>query len=39
VSFAPGDAAATAHAHSARLYTGNASDLTGFDHFIEVVAV
>lgn len=31
--------AATAHAHSARLYTRNASDLTGIKHLVEVVAV
>jgi hypothetical protein len=31
--------AATAHAHSARLYTRNASDLVGADSLIEVVAV
>jgi toxin FitB len=31
--------AATAHAHSARLYTRNASDLTGVEHLIEVMAV
>ncbi|MPZ67800.1 MAG: PIN domain-containing protein [Pseudonocardiaceae bacterium] len=31
--------AATAHAHSARLYTRNASDLAGPDRLIEVVAV
>ncbi len=31
--------AATAHAHSARLYTRNAADLVGADDLIEVVAV
>ena len=31
--------AATAHAHSARLYTRNARDLTGIEHLIEIVAV
>ncbi|MGA9308847.1 MAG: type II toxin-antitoxin system VapC family toxin [Pseudonocardiaceae bacterium] len=31
--------AATAHAHSARLYTRNASDLVGADSLIEVVPV
>ena len=31
--------AATAHAHSARLYTKNANDLVGIEHIIEVVAV
>jgi len=31
--------AATAHAHSARLYTRNASDLIGVDSLIEVVSV
>lgn len=31
--------AATAHAHSARLYTRNAGDLAGFEHLIEIVAV
>ena len=31
--------AATAHAHSARLYTRNARDLTGIDDLIEIVAV
>lgn len=31
--------AATAHAHSARLYTRNPGDLTGVDSIIEVVAV
>ncbi|MGH3544462.1 MAG: type II toxin-antitoxin system VapC family toxin [Mycobacteriales bacterium] len=31
--------AATAHAHSARLYTRNASDFTGIDDLVEVVAV
>jgi len=31
--------AATARAHSARLYTRNAKDLVGVDHLIEIVAV
>lgn len=31
--------AATAHAHSARLYTRNASDLVGLESLIDVVAV
>ncbi|MGH3980847.1 MAG: type II toxin-antitoxin system VapC family toxin [Pseudonocardiaceae bacterium] len=31
--------AATAHAHSARLYTRNASDLAGTDELVEVVPV
>ena len=31
--------AATAHAHDARLYTRNASDLTGADELVEVVPV
>ena len=31
--------AATAHAHSARLYTRNAGDLTGIEHLIEIVSV
>lgn len=31
--------AATAHAHSARLYTRNADDLRGVDELVEVVAV
>jgi toxin FitB len=31
--------AATAHAHSARLYTRNPSDLAGIEDLIEVVAV
>ena len=31
--------AATAHAHSARLYTRNAQDLAGLEHLIEIVAV
>ena len=31
--------AATAHAHSARLYTRNARDLVGIEHLIEIVAV
>lgn len=31
--------AATAHAHSARLYTRNAGDLAGVEHLIEIVAV
>ncbi len=31
--------AATAHAHSARLYTRNAKDLTGIEHLIEIVSV
>ena len=31
--------AATAHAHSARLYTRNAGDLAGIDHLLEIVPV
>lgn len=31
--------AATAHAHSARLYTRNASDLLGIEDLIEIVSV
>jgi predicted nucleic acid-binding protein len=31
--------AATAHAHSARLYTRNAADLVGIEHLVEIVAV
>lgn len=31
--------AATAHAHSARLYTRNAGDLVGADTLVEVIAV
>ena len=31
--------AATAHAHSARLYTRNARDLAGIEHLIEIIAV
>ena len=31
--------AATAHAHGARLYTRNATDLAGLDHLVEIVAV
>lgn len=31
--------AATAHAHSARLYTRNADDLRGIDELVDVVAV
>lgn len=31
--------AATAHAHSARLYTRNADDLVGLEHLVEVVPV
>jgi predicted nucleic acid-binding protein len=31
--------AATAHAHSARLYTRNAEDLAGIEDLIEIVAV
>lgn len=31
--------AATAHAHSARLYTRNADDLTGLEQLVEIVAV
>jgi predicted nucleic acid-binding protein len=31
--------AATAHAHSARLYTRDARDLAGIEHLIEIVAV
>lgn len=30
--------AATAHAHSARLYTRNPSDLAGIQHLVEIVA-
>jgi len=29
--------AATAHAHAARLYTRNASDLVGIEHLVEIV--
>lgn len=29
--------AATAHAHAARLYTRNASDLAGIEHLVEIV--
>lgn len=29
--------AATAHAHSARLYTRNAADLAGVEHLVEIV--
>ena len=31
--------AATAHAHSARLYTRNAGDLVGLEHLVEIVSV
>ncbi len=31
--------AATAHAHSARLYTRNAGDLVGLEHLVEIVPV
>lgn len=31
--------AATAHAHGARLYTRNASDLVGIEHLIDMVSV
>lgn len=31
--------AATAHAHSARLYTRNAGDFTGLDDLVEVVSI
>ncbi len=31
--------AATAHAHGARLYTRNASDLVGIEHLIDIAAV
>jgi predicted nucleic acid-binding protein len=31
--------AATAHAHSARLYTNNAGDLAGIEHLIEIIPV
>jgi predicted nucleic acid-binding protein len=31
--------AATAHAHSARLYTRNAGDLAGVEHLLEIVPV
>ena len=31
--------AATAHAHGARLYTRNATDLEGVDHLVEVTSV
>ena len=31
--------AATAHAHSARLYTRNADDLTGLEQLVEIVAI
>lgn len=31
--------AATAHAHSARLYTRNAADFVGIEHLVEIVAV
>jgi hypothetical protein len=31
--------AATAHAHSARLYTRNADDLVGLDNLVEIVPV
>lgn len=31
--------AATAHAHSARLYTRNAGDLAGIEHLIDIVPV
>jgi hypothetical protein len=31
--------AATAHAHSARLYTRNSDDLVGIEHLVEIVAI
>jgi len=31
--------AATAHAHSARLYTRNPRDLTGVEHLVDIVSV
>jgi predicted nucleic acid-binding protein len=31
--------AATAHAHSARLYTRNAADLAGIEHLVDIVPV
>jgi hypothetical protein len=31
--------AATAHAHSARLYTRNAQDFAGIEHLVEIVSV
>ena len=31
--------AATAHAHAARLYTRNATDLVGIEHLVDIVAV
>jgi toxin FitB len=31
--------AATAHAHSARLYTRNPADLIGIEHLVEIVSV
>lgn len=31
--------AATAHAHSARVYTRNAGDLVGIEHLVEIVPV
>jgi hypothetical protein len=31
--------AATAHAHSARLYTRNASDLVGLENLVEIVSI
>lgn len=31
--------AATAHAHSARLYTRNAGDLAGIEHLVEIISV
>jgi predicted nucleic acid-binding protein len=31
--------AATAHAHSARLYTRNAHDLSGLEDLVEIVSV
>ena len=31
--------AATAHAHAARLYTRNASDLVGIEHLVDIVSV
>ena len=31
--------AATAHAHTARLYTRNAADLVGIEHLVDIVAV
>ena len=31
--------AATAHAHGARLYTRDASDLVGIEHLVDIIAV